>query len=150
MQFDQRLDDRQAYSQPTMTARSRGIRLPEALEHKRQKLGDDADTRVFYYDLNMRIDSLEDDLDPSAARSEFDRVAQQVPENLLQAVRIAAHQADPGVKKGTDADVLALSGSTHGLDGIVDHLMQTDGLYFEVDLAGDDATHVQQIADDLR
>ena len=37
----------------------------------------------------------------------------------------------------------------HGFYGIVDHLVQIDRLHLQMEFAGDDSTHVEQIIDDL-
>ncbi len=85
------------------------------------------------------------------AGGEFHRVGQQVPEHLLQAVRVAARAADLRVEHHTAGEV-----SSHRSDGRTastaprDDFPQIDRLDVELHLAGNDAAHVQQVADDLR
>ena len=67
--LDQLLDDRQAQSQAAVPPRGRAVGLAEPVEDVRQELGLDPDARVGDADLDVRVDPLEQDLDPAALRA---------------------------------------------------------------------------------
>ena len=67
---------------------ARSVRLPERLEHVRQELWLDPDPRIAHGDLHVRALTAQRYLDSSALRRELDRIAHQIPDDLLQAIRI--------------------------------------------------------------
>ena len=82
---------------------------------------------------------------------ELDRVGEQVPEDLLQAVRVAGRRARrAGRARVCSRIALGVGGGPHGVDRRPDDGRQVDPLHVQPHLAGDDAAHVQQVLDDLR
>jgi len=79
-------------------ARGCGICLAETLENMWKKFRLDADSGVLDDDLHVGVDSLENHLDTAPGRGEFHRIAEQVPQDLLQPVGVAPHQADTGIE----------------------------------------------------
>src|SRR4051794_35954684 len=84
MQLDQMPDDRQAKPQPAMLARGAGVGLPEALEKLRKMFRGNALPRVADGDLHGGRNALQQHLHASAFGREFDRVGEQVPDDLLK------------------------------------------------------------------
>src|SRR5882724_7596049 len=78
----------------TVTACSAGLGLPEAVEHVRKKLLADADTRVSHPDFHHVAIAARVHFDTATGGSEFDGIAQQVPHNLLDPVRVGANDTD--------------------------------------------------------
>ena len=72
-----------------MQACRRGVHLPEPLEQMRPKRRIDALSRVPDDDFGLRIEMTQFDVDPAAGRGELDGVGQEIPDNLLQPVRVA-------------------------------------------------------------
>src|SRR5688572_32232958 len=64
------------------------VLLRKTLEYMRQEVRGYPDSSIADAEFNVRIHSLQEDLDFSALRSEFDSVAQEIPKYLLQASRI--------------------------------------------------------------
>ena len=150
MELDELLDDGEAQAEAAVHARRRGVLLPEALEHVREKIGPDADAGVRHADLDVGVDALEPDLHPPAAGRELDGVRQQVPDDLLQAVRIAGDRPGRGIEPLVDADALRLRRRPHRLDRRLDERERVDRLDVEPHLARRDAVHVEQVLDQLR
>src|SRR5215471_21023004 len=94
MKLDEMTHDRESQAKAAVTARGRRIRLPEAVEYKRQKVGADPFTGVDHTDLRMVFGALQPDFDAAAGRGELDRIGQKIPDHLLQTDRIAHHMAD--------------------------------------------------------
>src|SRR6266850_227763 len=76
MQLGQMFDDGQSETQAAVTARDRGIGLPEPVEYKGQELRFDADPAVFDRDFKMRVHPLENDIDAAGRRCELDCVGE--------------------------------------------------------------------------
>src|SRR5688572_2812633 len=74
-----------------MLARRSSVSLTKALKNVRKEIRLDTDARVGNADFNVRVYALEGDLHVAASGREFDGVGDQVPDNLLQAIRITAH-----------------------------------------------------------
>src|SRR6185437_2019464 len=141
--------DRQPESQPTVAARCRRICLAKSVEYVREELGANADAGILDHDFDVGVHSLQYDLDLALLGSELDGVGKKIPENLLQAIRVAANPSDTGVQELVDADVLGIRALSDRLDGVVDHLMELDGLDFQMDFPGDDPAHIEQVVHDL-
>src|SRR2546430_1733210 len=75
----------------------RALRLPEPVEDVRQEGGLDPLTGVAHGDLDVRVDALEAELDAPVPRGELDGVREQVPEDLLETLRIAGDDDRAGV-----------------------------------------------------
>src|SRR4030095_8635406 len=103
-------DERQPDAEPALGARAAAVALPEPVEDERQELPIDADAAVADHDLQVRVDALKGDLDPASLRRELDGVHQEVPDNLLDPVRIAAERSRIGVDERLQPEPLGLGG----------------------------------------
>ena len=83
----------------------------------------------------------------SAPGGELDRVAEQVPDDLLKAVAVAGHERRVRIEAGVEADVLGLRAGLGGLDDASHDLDQRHLLRVEPDLAGHDPVEVEQVFD---
>src|SRR5579872_2046499 len=149
MQLDQRLDDREAQSQSAITARDRRITLPKAVEHEGQKLGLDTNAGVLDDDLDVRVHTLQNHLDSAARRRELHGVGEEIPQYLLQAVGVATNPADARIQKLVNADAPGFGALPDRVNRVVNDVMELQRLHLEMDLAGDDPAHIQQVVDDL-
>jgi hypothetical protein len=73
----------------TELASRRTVGLGEAFESPRQKLGRDAGTRIGNADRKVAVALLYADADLTARGSELNRIGQQIPDDLLDAIGIA-------------------------------------------------------------
>ena len=89
--LDQPLDQREADAESPVRAARAFFLLPEHVEHKRQELRCDALARVADADHAAIAVSRERDGDRAAGWREFQRVEQDVPEDLLQAIAVGIH-----------------------------------------------------------
>ena len=80
---------------PVIPGRCR-IGLAKTIKDKRQELRIDADTGVLHRDLNLRIRSFQLDAYGSSLGSKLHGIAQEVPDDLLQTLRIARNQRKSG------------------------------------------------------
>src|ERR1700751_5633541 len=123
MHLDQALDDREPESQTAVTAGGRWVGLPESIEDERQEIGTNTDACIFYADLDVRVHPFQNYGDPAAARGKFHGVGEDIPQNLLQPIRIASHQTNLRIQQRTDTDVLRRRGLPHGIERLLDDLM---------------------------
>ena len=80
-------------------------------------------------------------------RREFHRIRQQVPNRLLEPMRIGADHQRRSVVKDLDRDALGLRSGPDHIDGQARQRGDVDILHVEAELAGDDARDVEQIFD---
>src|SRR4051812_28934365 len=90
--LDEMARQREADAEPAKLARHAGVRLPEALEDERQMLLRDADAGVGYADLHGSAPLGRAQRHAPFGPRELNRVREQVPEHLQQAVVIAQHR----------------------------------------------------------
>ena len=133
-----------------MCARRAGVALPETIEDIWQELRRDANPAVGHREPNGPLESVECHTNPSAGGREFQRVRQEVPDDLLQAIRVAHDGERTGLNAGFEIDVLGPCRRSNRLDPGVDDGCQIDAIHVELQLAGDDAGDVEQVADDPR
>ena len=150
VQLHQVTNDGEAETQAGVFARRPGVALTEAFEHERQELRLDAGPRVADHDLDVRIDVLEDDLDPSAFRRELDGVRHEIPHDLLQAIRIAGDGGGPRIENRVHAQLFRIRGRRDGLERALDYCRHVDRLNVEPNLSRDDSRDVEDVSDDLR
>src|SRR5438067_753978 len=146
--LDQVAHDRQPEPQPPVRARARAVGLPEALEDVRQEVGRNPDARVTHADHGVMRVAREPDGDAPAARRELDGVGDEVPDDLLQPVAIAAHGTDAVVELALEGDLLRVGRRTDRVDGALDGRRQVDGRQLETQLAGDDARDLEEVLDE--
>ena len=75
-----------------------------------QEFRSDTYAGVSYFDLDLRILSVDFDLDLTSAGGEFHRVAKQVPEYLLHATGISQHHKIRSRLRGFDFDSFRFCG----------------------------------------
>src|SRR5215213_6334411 len=93
-----------------MRASSRAIRLPEALEHMRQKISLNAWSCVAHFDLRVRFILDDANSNRSSDGSKLRSVRQQVPHDLLQAIYVACDHLETLLKLRLDTNVLCFQG----------------------------------------
>ena len=69
------------------------LRLAEAIEHEREKLGRDAAAGVADAHFYLVGDAPQRNLNGAMGRGELDRVEQQIPQHLLHAIEVAEGDA---------------------------------------------------------
>jgi hypothetical protein len=86
----------------------RVLALLEAIEHEREEPWCDALACVRHPHRQLPVLLRDPDADSAAARRELDRVREQIPEDLLQAVAIPDQTGDGRRNEGLDGNVLRL------------------------------------------
>ena len=81
--------NRQSESETTEFSDARRIGLTKAVENVRQKFFLDADARIFNPDFNKIFVALDFKSDCAVVRRKFYRVRKQIPDDLLQTIRVA-------------------------------------------------------------
>src|SRR3954471_22271017 len=117
VQVDQVTHDRETQTEAALRARSAAFSLPEAIEHVREKRGIDPDSRIGDGDLHAFVLLIHGDVDSSAARGELYGGAAEIPNSLLNPIRVA-HPVEPQRRyRQRDLDFASACGWTNGLDG---------------------------------
>jgi hypothetical protein len=142
--------DGEPESEATMHATSAGFGLPEGIEDEREELGRDPAPAVGHGDLDVRAHALEHDLHRPALRRELDGVGQQVPDELLQTVRITGDQPRLGVQDGRESNALCVGRRTDDVHRPLDHVRQRHRANLEPEPARDDSRDVEKVVDQLR
>jgi hypothetical protein len=99
-----------------MAAPARGIGLLKSVKDVGQKIRGYSFAIIDDTDFHLWGGLLKDHLNGSAARSELDRVAQQVPKNLLQPSRITDDGSSDGIEHRLETNSAGLGGCTDSLD----------------------------------
>jgi len=147
-QLEQLLDQRQADAGAAVLAGGRVVQLLEALEQQRQLLGGDADAAVADRQLELvMLQGHGDQADAPAGGGEFERVTQQVEEDLLEMAVIQADLVEV-------ADYLPAEGAAFllgQLRGILEqwreHLAQAEVFLVQLELARFGLGEIQQVVD---
>jgi len=127
--------DCQAEAQSGVEAPGGGVALPEPLEYVREKLGIDPLACVADRDLSNRIVPRQRYGDATTHGSEFDRIGEQIPCHLLQAIRIAANECAGGRECVDDLNSFGLSCGPHNIERCLDYRVQIDPAKIEPQLA---------------
>ena len=96
------------------------------IEDLREKFRCDPLAGVAHANLHVRVDPLNDHVNPPAARRKFDRVREQIPHDLLQAIIIAHHRPAHARKGGGQPDLFGDRGRPHRLDPRRHHRREID------------------------
>src|SRR5690606_8144753 len=136
------LHDRQPEPEPAESSSDRGVALLEPIEDVRQQLRPDADARVLDRDLGFGAEVPHADADRAALRGELDRVPEQIPEDLLEASRVARDRPRR-LELGDELEAFVRGGVLHGVDRVADQRRELRLLDLEPKLAGYDAAHVE-------
>src|SRR5262245_40816713 len=109
-------DDREPEAKPAMRARGGSMGLPELVEYVGKEFGLDSNSSIA--DADFRIARGFDEFYSNAPgiRRKLHRIRQQVPNHLLQPVRIAGNHAENWPHAHINADALAFGGRPHGFD----------------------------------
>jgi hypothetical protein len=142
--------DGEAEPEAAELPREPAVSLPKSLEHVRQEFGLDTDTGIADHDLDLRVDPREADLHAAAAGRELHRVGQEVPHDLLQAIRISRHDGRARIEDRLQPDAFGVGRGPHGLGAVPQKDGQLQRLHVQTDLARDDARDVEHVFDDLR
>ena len=89
VKLDQVAGDREPDPEPALRARRRAVGLAEAVEDVGEELGRHARARVADLDRELALAAGEGDRHAPVRRRELDRVRDEVPDDLLQAVGVA-------------------------------------------------------------
>jgi hypothetical protein len=149
VQLHQVANERQAESEPGVAPRRPAVGLLESLEHVGQHVGSDALPAIADGDLDVRAHPMQLDLDAAFPRGELHRVDEQVPDDLLEPVRVAGDPERAGIEHGLQPEALGLGGRAHRIERRVHHRPEVDRAQVEPHLAGDDARDVQHVVDQL-
>ena len=145
MQLREALHQGQADAHSALRAVEAVVRLREEVEDPGQRVRRDADPAVRHAYGHGPLLAREHDLYASAWRRVFDRVAQQVVEDLLQAHCVADHDDRHVFGRQREMEL-----PLPGLDARLRHdpvqkRHNVDRLTLERDLSARDARHVEQI-----
>jgi hypothetical protein len=100
--------------------------------------------------LDVRVHPLQPQLDATATGRELHGVREQVPDHLLQAIRIPRHGADVRLEDRLEAHTLRIRRRGDRGQPIAQHRGQVHRLNVQPDLARRDARHVEDVFDHLR
>ncbi len=117
VQLHQFTGDGQAQSEAGVLTGTDHFSLPESLEDMRQKVRADAHTGVDDREFNQFDATYELDLDLATGRGEFERVAEQIAEDLLDTLGVDAHDPDLFVQAQLDRDSSIRRDLPNGLYG---------------------------------
>src|SRR5581483_1171986 len=141
--------NRQAEAEAALFARDRAVGLAEALEDVRQEVPADALPGVADRDLDVRVDPRERDLHAAPFGRELDRVREQVPDDLLQAVRVTLHQILTRAEYGLQTHAPGVSRRADRLDRVLYDAGDLDRRDFQPEFARNDSRDVEDVLDDL-
>src|SRR5581483_5276022 len=116
--------DRQSQSQSSVRAGHRCVRLTESFKNVRQKLLPYPHTTIADRDFDIRIDVLQANIDTSPFRRKFDCVREQVPNDLLEAIRVAKYYLPLRLEMHFQNDLFAIDGRPHSVNGRVNNQVQ--------------------------
>ena len=114
-----------------------------------KELDVDAQAAVRDDHLDVRADGLDAHPDPAVLRGELDGVREQVPEHLLETLGIAHDVAPRRILDELEAYALGVGRGGHRPDRRLHDGRDVHGPQVELELAGDDPRHVEQLVDDL-
>ena len=89
MHLDQMLHDREPETEPAVTAPRAPVLLPESIEYERQNVGRDSLALVGHRDLDHTVDPGYPYFDGCPLLRELHGIAEQIEDDLLEALRIS-------------------------------------------------------------
>src|SRR5262245_12718666 len=117
----------QTESQPTVETTARAVGLTKAIKYEGQKGRIYANPCIDDFQLDSMTDRFQRNLYASAFRRKFYRIGKQVPDYLLQTIRIAGDWL--GLLKALfELDLLRFCGQSHSLQSSFDQLTKLDRL----------------------
>src|SRR5258708_29276832 len=90
VEFDQMTHDREPEAQASVRASTAALGLAESVEYVRQEILRNSLAGVAHSERQVAVMPFHPNRDPAVMRGELDRVRKQVPDDLLQSIRIAA------------------------------------------------------------
>jgi len=126
------------------------VRLAKRIENERQKIGANARAVVVYFQPRVRSGAFEADFDSSFFAGEFDGVREQIPDDLLQALRVAADKPDTLVKVAVQTNAFGGDCRRDRLNRRVNDGAKFDWTSVNVKFSRPDTRNIQQIFDKLR
>src|ERR1051326_8316704 len=96
VQFHEMPHDRKPETQTAVRTVQRRVPLAEPVEDERQKLLLYSYSCVRHDDFEVRVDSLQTDLNSTVFRRELDGVGKKIPNDLLKTLRISRYRSDAG------------------------------------------------------
>ena len=119
MKFYQVPRDRQAEPESASRSADHRFRLAETIEDIGQEVRADSLAGIPHRQFDVRIRTFESNTDQTTGWRELDRIRQQVPDNLLQPVRISRNNACIAVDCAFQLYALYVGGGTHGIKGCI-------------------------------
>src|SRR5471032_2245340 len=147
MQFDQAMHQRQAKTEARGLAVERALGLHKDIEDRRDEFSHHANTVVDHRQQRVIQLSFDRDPDMTAWARVFDRVAQQVGDDLFYPHRVRGDRQHVHWESERDLVLACLEFRAHGLDGATHGLDEIDSPGLENDNAPRDPRHIQQILD---
>ncbi len=89
------------------------------------------------------------DGDVSAVGCEFDGVAEEIPEDLLEAGGIAGEIIVGGVEVLADVEAFSAGVGEAVVDGVEEDFVGVDGLHLEAELSAGDAGEIEEVVDEF-
>src|SRR5262245_5774648 len=142
--------DGQTKAQTAVLARGGAVRLTESIENVRQELRLNAHAGVIDRDLDLCPSARQPPFNAPAFVREFDRVREQIPDGLLQTVRVAEDQVALILNDGVQVDSFRFGAGSDNLNGRLKDLPDIDGTGVELESACDDSRSVEDLIDQLR
>src|SRR5439155_2666249 len=145
-------DDGETDSETAVDAGRGAVGLLKAIEDGGEELGGDSLPGVRHADLELRPGSIEAHLDLSLQGGELDRIGDEVPDDLLEPVRICDQLIVTGRRAASkeDLDLLRLGRRAHRVERGLDDGGEVRRANREPQLSSDDPGNVQEIVDQLR
>ena len=123
--------------------------LVEALEDVRQCRGIDARPGITDENTGVRVHLLDHHFHRAVFRSELHRIRQEVPEHLLQTLRVAQHQAG-AVQLCAEVKRLGLYRRAHRVNGGMENGAEIQRMHVQSEMASRQARDIEQILDQSR
>ena len=86
----------------------------------------------------------------AAHRTELDRVREEIPDHLLQPIRVREERTRVRIEECLQLDLLRIGDALHGFHGGLHYRDRVDLASFDAELARDDARDIEKIFDELR
>src|SRR6185437_2532825 len=149
VQFRKPFGEGKSQAEAGVTVVGAGVRSPEAIEHVGEQVTGDSGAGVRNLDVAESTYGTHRQVRPSATRREFDGVAQQMPDDLLQPPGLTEDDAIAGLESLAEGDSLARRMLLLKLDRGFDDLAQIGLFRLDAHLAAGDGAEVEQIVDDV-
>lgn len=147
MQLRQRACDRQSEAGALVAAGHVALDLLEGTADPVELLARDADAGVLDIDVERIACLAQADRDPAAFGREFGGVVDQIADDLVERMRIG-HEVQVDCPVDAEFDALALDLVARAAHRLLDDEADRDAGLLQLQLAGFDARHVEDVVDD--